>query len=146
MTVESDLLTGIAQFLNDEGLAVYKPAGGYLATDVAVVFGELPTAPDTAVGLTIYGSSDEVKQNLSRYRMQIWTRGAANNSLGASAIASPIFDALQGREEFWLGSVYVIQTFRASFVPMGIDANKRYERSDNYVFDVNTPATSGRPE
>lgn len=144
MTVESDIVTGLAQLLNDLGLAVYKPAGGYAATDVAVVFGELPTSPDTAVGITLYGSTDEVKENLSRYRVQLWTRGAANNSLGASSIASPIFDALQGREGFQLGSVYVVQMFRTSLMPMGMDANKRYERSDNYVLDVNTPLTAGR--
>lgn len=144
MTVESDVLTGLAQLLNDLGLATYKPAGGYLSTDVAVVFGELPTAPDTAVGLTLYGSTDEVKENLSHLRVQVWTRGAANNSLGASAIASPIFDALQGREGFDLGSVHVIQMYRTSMMPMGVDASKRYERSDNYVLDVNTPLTVGR--
>ena len=43
---------------------------------------------------------------------------------------------------FVLGGITVVQIKRKSFAPMGIDANARYERSDNYYLDVARPGTN----
>lgn len=144
MSTESDILTGFASLLASANVATYKPTGGYLPTDTAIVFGELPTAPDRAVALALYTSSDEVKENLSEFRLQCWFRGNPNNSLDAGNLASDVFDAVQGLEGLTFGAAFVIQIQRVSFVPQGVDALKRYERSDNYLVQVNTPLTAGR--
>ncbi len=145
MSVESDILTGLATLINAAGVASYKPTGGYLPTDTAIVFGDLPTAPNRVMGLAVYTSSDEVKQNLSEFRVQCWFRGAPNNTLDVGDLASSVFDVLQGREDLTFGSVHVVQIYRVSFVPQGMDSSKRVERSDNYTVQVNTPYTVGRP-
>lgn len=146
MSYESDLLRGLAQYLNDAGAAVYKPTGGYQSGDAAVVFGELPTAPDRAVGITLYASTDAPKEALSSVRVQFMFRGSVNNSLDVGDLAAGVFSAVQGLQEQAFGSCYVIQAGRVSAVPLGLDGNKRSLRSDNYQLDINTPATALRNE
>lgn len=143
---ESDLMVGLAQYLNDAGVGVYRPDGGYLPGDTAIVFGDLPPTPDRCIGLTPYSSTDQPKIALSRVRVQVWMRGAANDSLDILDLATDVFDTLQGAERLQFGSAGVVQILRVSAMPMGIDANKRSERSDNYAVDVNPPATPGRPD
>lgn len=145
MSVDSDILVGFAQLIHNAGAGVYRPSGGYLATETAVVFGDLPTTPNKAIGLTLYTSTDEIKENRSQRRIQAWYRGDPNDSLSANDIASGVFDAVQGLENFDMGSVHVIQIHRVSFLPQGLDTLKRSERADNYAIDVNTPNTVGRP-
>jgi hypothetical protein len=143
--VESDLLTGIAQILNDAGAGSYKPAGGYTAAETAIVFGELPTSPDRVIALSLYGFTDAINQNLSSPRLQAMLRGNPNDSLDVGALAVEVFNALQGLAGVDCGTAHVVQCNRFSVVPQGVDGNKRYERADNYALDVNTPATPGRP-
>ena len=57
-----------------------------------------------------------------------------------------VFNAVQGMEHQQFGTAHVVQALRVSSIQLGVDANKRSERSDNYSFDVNVPATIGRPE
>lgn len=142
---ETDLLTGLAQHLNDAGVGVYKPAGGYLASDTAIVFGELPTAPDRVIALSLYGFTDAITQNLSSPRVQVMLRGTPNNSLDVGTLAVSVFGAMHALAGADYGTAHVVQCNRFSTVPLGVDESKRYERADNYLLDVNTPATPGRP-
>lgn len=141
MSVTSDLLTGLATDLNTEGLAVYNGGAGG-----SVFFKELPTAPDRAVALTAYSSQDDAAQNLSTIRVQFYFRGARNNSVDVDDLADSVFLWLQGLQGRQYGSVYVAHALRVSAMQMGVDENKRGERSDNYAFTCNLPQTSGRPE
>lgn len=144
MSVESDLLTGLAQYLHDSGAATYKPAGGYTKDDTAIVFGPLQPTPSRQVALTVYGSQDAINENRSEFRVQAYCRGAAGNSLDVGELAQGIFDALEALTAQQWGDTYLIQAYRVSFVPQGIDANLCSERADNYVIDVNTPANPRR--
>jgi hypothetical protein len=141
---ESDLLTGIAQLLNDQAVGVYKTTGTYAATDTAIVFGELPTSPDRCIGLSLYSATDAPKQNLSTVRLQVMMRGAVNNSLDVGDLATAVFGVLQGLEGRDFGTAHAVQVGRISAVPLGLDSNKRSERSDNYQADINTPYTTYR--
>lgn len=143
--VETDLLTGLAQYLHDNGAATYRPTGGYLADETAVVFGELPTSPDRVVALTVYGAVDEGMVPLSQLRVQVMLRGSPNNSLDVGAVAGPVFDLLQGLEHLQCGTAHVNLAQRVSRVPLGVDESKRSLRADNYAMDVDMPATAGRP-
>ena len=142
-TWESDLLTGIATYLDGQGVGVYNPAG-YAATDTAIVFGDLPSTPDRCIGLTLYSSQDHPVQNLSTVRLQLMLRGVPNNSLDVGDLATQAFSALQGITGLDFGTAHLIQCGRVSAVPLGLDTNKRSNRSDNYQIDVNTPYSVGR--
>ena len=140
-SVTSDLLTGLAADLNAQGLATYTGgAGGN------VFFKELPTKPDRCVALTAYASSDDATRNESVVRVQFWFRGVAGSALDVDVLADSVFAWLQGMTHVDYGSVHVAQALRVSAVQLGMDANKRNERTDNYSFQINTPSTSGRPE
>lgn len=143
---ESDLLKGLAQYLNDHGAGVYITSGTYQSTDTAVVFGELPTQPDRAIALTLYGSSDEPVQNLSSVRVQFMLRGAPNLSLDVGDVAAAVFSLIQGLAYIDFGAAHVLQVRRISAVPLGLDQNKRSMRADNYAMDVNTPTGSFRTD
>jgi len=142
---ESDLVQGIAQYLEDQGVGSYRSDDTAYATDeTAIVFGELPSAPDRAIGLSLYSSTDHPVQNLSSVRLQLMCRGNANDNLDVGAIATAAFAALQGVTSLDLGTAHVIQIGRVSAVPTGVDGNRRYTRADNYQLDVNTPYSAGR--
>lgn len=146
-TWESDLLNGVAQYLAAQGVGTYRSDGSaYLTTETAIVFGELPVAPDRVIALSLYGGpADEVKSNLSHPRLQLMMRGAAENTLDVGDLATQAFAALQGIESMDFGSAHLVQCYRVSSVPQGLDSNRRSERADNYQIDVNTPNTVGRP-
>lgn len=143
--VERDLLVGLADVLDTAGAATYRASGGYLADETAVVFGDLPTGPDRVVALALYQATDAIEQNLSTRRMQVMMRSVPNDSLDVGDLADDVFDALHVLENTACGVVHVVQCFRTSVVPLGMDEQRRYLRADNYQLDINTPATPGRP-
>jgi hypothetical protein len=141
---ESDLLLGIAALLDGQGVGTFRGDGSaYAAGETAIVFGELPTGPDRAIGLALYnGGADDVAQNVSRPRLQLMFRGAPGLPLDAGDIASAAFLVLHGAEHRDYGTAHLIQALRQSTVPLGVDDNRRTMRSDNYALDVNTPHTA----
>lgn len=141
MSITSDLLTGLAEDLNAQGLATYTGgAGGN------VFFKALPTSPDRAVAITAYASQDDATMNLSTIRAQFYFRGDPNDATDVDDLADAVFLWLQGLQGRDYGSVYLTHALRVSTIQMGIDDSKRSERSDNYVLTCNLPQTSGRPE
>ena len=143
MSIESDLLVAVATYLDAQGVAEYKLTG-YLPTDTAIVFGPLQTDPDRMVALTIYDSTDYVRQPISEYRIQFFMRGRPGMSTDAGDLASDIFDALQGLQDQQWGDLYLTQCKRLVVSGQDTDANLRAERADSYIFTVNTPATTRR--
>ena len=140
MSPTSDLLTGLATDLNTQGIATYTGgAGGN------VFLKELPATPDRAIALTAYASIDDPKVARSTVRVQFWFRGVVGNSVDVDDLADDVFLWLQGLEDRTYGDVHVVQAFRVSSVQLGVDDNRRAERSDNYEFDLDLPLTAGRP-
>lgn len=144
---ESDLLLGYAELLAGQGVGTYRTDGTpYAAGETAIVFGELPTSPDRAIGLALYnGLPDEATQNLSHPRLQLMVRGAPGQPLDAGDIATAAFMVLQAVAHRDYGTAHVVQSLRVSAVPLGVDDNRRTMRADNYQLDVNTPHSAGRP-
>ena len=127
-----------------DGLAAYLQQVGALA-GVDVTYGELPPDPDVCVGVTLYGSVDDVAQALSEYRCQFMFRGTPDDSLSAGNVATAVFQALQGLQGLSLGGgVRLVDSQRRSFIPLPADDNRRPLRSDNYVLTVNTPRNAFR--
>lgn len=141
----SDLLLGLAAFLDSSGVGVYKTTG-YAASDTGIFLKGLPDAPDRAISLTTYATQDMVKIAQTTVRVQVWLRGIPNNTLDVDDLGDAIFALLQGMENRDFGTAHVIQAFRISSGQLGTDTNNRSQRSDNYQFDLNVPPTSGRPD
>lgn len=143
---ESDLLLGIAALLDGQGVGTYRGDGSaYAAGETAIVFGELPTSPDRAVGLALYnGGADDVAQNVSHPRLQLMFRGVRGNPLDAGDLATAAFLVLHAAEHRDYGTAHLIQALRVTTVPLGVDENRRHQRADNYQLDVNTPYSAGR--
>lgn len=133
MSFTRDLLIGLKAELVAAGVTV------------PIVFGELPTTPDRAVGLGAYSAVDDPTTAHSTLRVQVVARGIPNNSLDADDLADDIFQAIQAIEDRTYGTAHLVQCLRVSAVPLGIDGSKRSARSDNYEVDVDLPTTAGRP-
>lgn len=144
MSITSDLLAGLAQTIAGAGFGLYQPDAVFNPTDTAITTKNLPEHPDRVVVLTAYGSTDAPKENLSTFNVQARFRGLPNAPLDVDDLGDNVFTLLQGAESLWFGSVFVVQILRKSTLQVGADANQRWERTDNYAIDVNTPATPGR--
>lgn len=96
---------------------------------VVVYYGAIGPKPDRAVGVRVYGATDEELEHLHWRRVQLRLRGEAGRPDGADALATQAFQALQG-----LSRVKGINGIsRQSFSPAGADLNRREERTENYL-------------
>lgn len=145
MSATRDLLVGLAQHLHAAGVGVYNPSAVYNPATTVITMKNLPSTVPRAIMLTAYGPSDHPTINLTQYRVQVWFRGNPNDSLDVDDLGDSVFNVLHGLEHVDFGTAHVVQALRVSSLPMGEDDNNRHERSDNYAFDVNRPATLNQP-
>lgn len=99
------------------------PAGA-----VAVFYGSIPDSPDRAVGVRVYGGSDDPLVYAPRRRVQVLVRGGRGAPAGADVLAGEAFAVLQNLSR----RAGISHVQRTSFGPLGADGNGRQERSDNY--------------
>lgn len=134
------VVTSVNQILAAAGVGVWRPTGpAYLATEVGIVYGPLPAAPDRAIGVTCYTQTDNPENGLADRYVQVRCRGAKGLPNGADLIADAVFAALHG--------IYRTHGFarvvRTSTAPLGADTNARQERTENYHISLDNPeATS----
>lgn len=140
MSVTADLLAGIAGEIEAPGIAIRSDVG-WTAGQTAITYALMPADPDRVVTLTIYGASDHPSQPLGSVNLQVRSRGVPEQPLDVDALDDAVFAVLQGLTDRTYGSAHVIQVLRKSSMPLGVDANSRWERSSNYVLDVDYPAT-----
>lgn len=145
MGATRDLLTGLAQMINDSGIAVYDPSGVYTAGQTGIIFKNVPTTPDRVVVLTAVPFTDLTMVPAGLVLVQVRTRGLPNNPLDVDDLGDAVFDLLQGLRDQTFGTVHIIQCLRKSSVPMGQDSSKRWERVDHMYTDLDFPATVNRP-
>ena len=131
----SDVTFAICRFLGSTGEAVFREVGAYLPTDKAVTIKHLPTAPDTAVAVTVYDMGDHVGVDRREILFQLRFRsGGARTAVDdfADAIKAHLHD----KYRFDLAGIRVSRCRRVNFAPLGPDSNKREERIDNYAMYV----------
>jgi hypothetical protein len=107
----------------------YRNFPVYTAAETGIFYGAIGTAPDRAVGVRVYGGTDEA---VTFRRVQLRIRGKANRRDGADKLAEPARVALMGVSR-WRG-ISGIQ--RESFTSLGADSNGREERTDNYLITL----------
>lgn len=110
----------------------WSTTGAYPPDRVAVFYGPIPDAPDRAVGVRVYGGTDDPEVYSPTRRVQLLVRGARNLPDSADGLAHLAFLMLHGR----LRSGGINHIRRTSFGPLGADGNGRDERADNYLIQL----------
>ena len=129
---DRDLTIAICQMLGELPGWSWSTTGTYPADRVGVFYGPIPDAPDMAVGVRVYGGTDDVEVYSPTRSVQLLIRGARNQPDSADRLASLAFLMLQGRMR--TGGINHIQ--RTSFGPLGADVNGREERAENYTITL----------
>jgi len=137
----ASLLTVVAQLLASTGVAVWKPTGAYTDSEVGIVLGVPTQSPPAQVALAAYGTSDDPALSDSVVQMQVRMRAAGADVRKVDDLADTVFDALQGLRGATVGSGRLVYARRHSTLPLGVDGNGRFERTDNYTLTVHRPST-----
>ncbi|HWV46038.1 MAG TPA: minor capsid protein [Nitrospira sp.] len=145
MSVERDIVEGVAELIDAAGLATFHPSGVYADSETGIVFKVVPAKPDRVVILTAVPMTDDISMPLGQVMLQVRTRGLPNNPLDVDDLAGPIFDLLQGRTYDTFGDTTVIQMRRTTSIPNGQDAAERFERIDQFYLDCDVNPTVNRP-
>lgn len=134
-TLTQRILTLLGEIVGWEWRPVGPP---YTDDEVGLFYGAIGESPDRAVGVRIYGGTDDLVTGLKVRRVQIRLRGAQGRSDGADVLADAAFARLQRLSR--TGGINGIR--RDSMTPLGADTNGREERSDNYAVTLdNVEAT-----
>jgi hypothetical protein len=144
-----DIMTGVAALLDTAGIGVYDAANGPPPTGLTlpwIRFKEMPDAPDRCIVITAYSYANQPRMALDQPRLQIRCRGARDDAFDVDEITGQVFDALHGLTYVTWGGVAVHQVLQQSRIPMGVDSDRRWELSDNYLIDADVPATANRPD
>lgn len=144
MTWTRTLLSGLAIHLEASGAGVWHPNGIYAPSEVAITLGGLPSAPDTAIALAVYGvgtDGDDPTEPDSQVQVQARIRAGQDPRL-VDDLADAVFDALHGLSDVVLdGGVLLLHSLRTIVAPLGVDGSGRWERADSYAIRVHRPTT-----
>lgn len=102
---------------------------------VGIYYGDIPESPDRAIGVRVYGGTDDPLVYQPARRVQLRIRGRRGDKRDADQIAGVVFALLQGR----CRSAGISWIERASFGPLGADKNGREQRSENYLVQLDNP-------
>lgn len=98
---------------------------------LGIFYGDVPEAPDRAIGVRVYGGTDPLVYAPER-RAQLRIRGERDDVDDADRIAGVAFALLSGRCRVrglsWIE--------RQTFGPIGTDGNGRHERVENYLIHL----------
>lgn len=104
----------------------WSDSTAYPSDQVGVYYGSIPDAPDLAVGVRLYGATDD---DLSTRRVQLRLRGARQDRAGADRLGAAALERMHSTPHP-PGIAYIR---RQSMAPYGADTNQREERTENYL-------------
>ncbi|MBQ0974565.1 hypothetical protein KBZ00_26055 [Streptomyces sp. RK31] len=130
MSHETDLLRGVAELLDTQGVGTYDETGPLPAGSTGIVLGRLPDGPDRALALTTYPVGDDDSTD-SITGVQVRIR-AGTNPLDVLDLSDAVFNALHNRRSWTARGVRVEISWRNSEAWIGQDQQGRMERSANY--------------
>src|SRR4051794_38002057 len=139
MSWTADLAHRLAELLAAAGIGTYRPAGVYRDDETAIVIGAVPASPPRLVVLTPYPLVDDVDQADSVLGLQVRVRSATADPRDAFALVDAVFDILHSATHLHFGEIEVHLAQRTASVPMGQDANHRYEHADTYQLTAHRP-------
>lgn len=126
-----ELLEGLAVWLASQGFGVYRTSTPYTAADKAITIKRLPATPDWALAVNVYDVADEISLPTKRVRVQLRFR-APGIPTAVDEWADDVAAALHGLHHFTAGNVRIERAERINFAALGVDDNRREERTDNY--------------
>lgn len=134
MTTTRQVLEAAAQRLAAHGVADYNPAGAYPADVTGITLMAVPTTPDRVLTLEVYDVDDspDPSDDVAHYMLQVRTRGLPSPPTDVHDLAESARDALTVHHDTWPDGLHVDRCYRISTIPLGADANRRQERTDNY--------------
>ncbi|MFD8611079.1 minor capsid protein [Streptomyces sp. NPDC059631] len=135
-----DLVDGLARTLADAGVATYRPTGVYKAGETAITDTAMPDAPDRAVVLTAYDTTDDPALTDCTVAVQVRTR-AGTDPREVADLDDDLFGVLHGLRDRQFGTSRLVFMKRDNSASLGRDANGRYERTSNYTVRAQRPAT-----
>lgn len=138
MSVEVDLLTGVALLLDATAVGVWSPDTPTAAGDIAITVVNLPQEPELVICLTDYPVANDPGITESVIGLQVRCRGNTDPRTSMNMRAA-VFDQLHGyRGQLGSGAntVEVSQIFWQSSAPLGPDGSNRFERVDNYYVQL----------
>jgi hypothetical protein len=133
---DTDLIDGVAQYLNGLGLVTYDPTG--VTGDC---FAEsMPPTPDTAVVLTLYDDSTEPDSKLpyDEPRMQVKVRGGPDPRTSRT-LCKQIRDVLHGLGPVTLpdGTELILSVcLQSAPASLGVDDNRRHAHVCNFRLEI----------
>lgn len=141
--LRTDLLVGLAQYLDDEALGTWSTDAAYSDDDTAITLSRVPDAPDRLITLTSYGSGDAVGLSDSVIGVQVRCRWGGADPRLVDDLADAVFAALHNQSAWTLSSdVYVVLSRRISGpVSLGQDQHDRWSNAQNFAFAVHYPST-----
>lgn len=141
---QTNLLTGLAADLDAAGIGTWEDAYVYGASDVAIVLGNIPQAPDNVITLTAYGVSDSPNLSTSVIGVQVRCRTAGQDKRVLDDLTDSIFYRWHGRTTWTLSTgVFIVQCLRNSGpASLGQDQNNRWADTSNYYVTVHRPSAN----
>lgn len=129
----------LCRHLHTLGAGIFNETTPYAPTDHAITIKHLPTSPDHALAVAVYGVEDPVP-GLVDVTVQVQLRFRAPGPvLAVDEWADRVHGLLQYRHGVVMGDLRVSRVRRLSVAPLGQDANRREERADNYELIVRLP-------
>jgi hypothetical protein len=139
---DSLLVAGIAQLLEDTGVATWDPSGAtYPANVVGIYQRRIPSDRDAALSLSTYVVSDAATLSDSITGLQVHGRTAGADARTTDDLMDAVFNQLQGLAEVDLNTgIRVVFCKRQSGVSLGQDELLRWARADNYYVSIWRPS------
>ncbi|MEU8195233.1 minor capsid protein [Microbispora amethystogenes] len=137
------LLNGLGQLLEDNGAGDWDPDGMYGPTQTAITMNGLPSSPDMAISMAVYGLGtfgDDIEQTDSEALVQFRCRGTQDQRV-ADDLADAVFNAVHGLSDHTLSTgVHILLAKRKVIAPIGRDGSGRVERADSYEILCHRPS------
>ena len=143
MGFQTDLLTGLGEYLHAGNVGMWKPSGTYASADTAISIDTLPTSPDKGIGMTLYPVTDSGGTD-TVMGLQLIIRGSPNNRNTVKDIVDRAFDALHDLQAVELGGIPIVRIWRQSGANLGPDGNNRQQASENYYLQLTRTGTHRR--
>lgn len=142
MGYTTDLITGIASYLEAQGVGQWEPVVTVM-TGTLITGREPPSEPDRVIALAEYPVEDDARLSDAIIGLNVILRGLPDDPRSVLDLRDAVYDALHGLEHFDLGptgnGVRLNLVWRQSATPLSADESGRHRRSENYYLRVNRP-------
>lgn len=132
----------MAEHLDTAGVGTWRESGAYQSGEIGIYDRAIPQTPDTIITLAVYPIGSNLPGLADHMTaVQVRLRGTADSRV-CDDLADAIFTELDGLRRVTWGDIPIVEVWRQSYTPLGQDANKRWERSENYYLHAMRPTSN----